>query len=168
MMEKIINGIDAFSEIVGKIASFVLIALILLVVFDTASRYIFSAGSIALQELEWYLFAIVFLLGISYALKHKSHVRVDIFYENFSYKTKELLNIFGIVFFIIPFSFFIIYNGFDFSYTSFVENEVSANPGGLEYMFVIKSFIWIGFLLLVLQAFCEIIKSIQILTKKEI
>jgi len=136
----------------GYFTAFVLIILVLLVVYDASARYMFSSGSIALQELEWHLFDVIILFGIAYTLRENSHVRVDIFYASYSDKTKALVNIIGSLFFILPFSILIIYIGLDFVSQSFIQNEASSNPGGLEYRFIVKSFMPLAFVFLALQA----------------
>ena len=136
----------------GYLTAFVLVILVLLVVYDASARYIFSSGSIALQELEWHLFDEIILFGIAYTLRENSHVRVDIFYASYSDKTKALVNIIGSLFFILPFSILIIYIGLDFVQQSFIQNEASSNPGGLEYRFIVKSFMPLAFVFLALQA----------------
>jgi TRAP-type mannitol/chloroaromatic compound transport system permease small subunit len=144
--------LDKTIKYLGNFTAFILALLIFLVVYDATVRYIFSNGSIALQELEWHLFDVVILFGIAYALKENAHVRVDIFYASYSEKNKALINIVSSVFFIRPFSFLIIYIGIDFVSMSFLQNEGSSNPGGLEYRFIVKSLLPISFVFLSLQA----------------
>lgn len=137
-------------------ASIIVLLLVLLVVYDATARYVYSTGSIALQELEWHLFDVIILLGISYTLQQDAHVRVDIFYANFSKKKKALLNLVSSIFFILPFSFLIIYISLDFVQMSFIQHEASSNPGGLEYRYLVKALLPISFLFLSLQALQEI------------
>lgn len=144
--------IDKTIKYLGYFTAFVLAALVLLVVYDATVRYLFSGGSIALQELEWHLFDIVILFGIAYTLREGAHVRVDIFYASFSQKTKALIDIVSSLFFILPFSFLIIYIGVDFVAMSYLQNEASSNPGGLEYRFLVKSLMPLSFVFLSLQA----------------
>ena len=101
--------LDKTIEYIGRFSALTLILLTLLVVYDALSRYLFHAGSIALQELEWHLFDLIILLGISYALKEGAHVRVDIFYAQFSTRIKAIVDIISLLLFILPFSFLIIY-----------------------------------------------------------
>jgi TRAP-type mannitol/chloroaromatic compound transport system permease small subunit len=166
-MQPIIHRLESFSEWIGKIAAACVMLLIALVLFDTFGRYLFSSGSIALQELEWHLHDFIFLLGISYALKHNAHVRVDLFYEKFSPALKAWVNIAGILFLIIPFSVFIVYTGLEFAQDAYAMGEVSPNPGGLGYRFAIKSAIALAFLLVIFQAASELLKSIQQLRRGE-
>ena len=97
MIERIIRWTSNFTAVI-------LALLVVLVVYDATMRYLFSAGSTALQELEWHFFDVVILLSIAYTMRMGAHVRVDIFYDRFSEKTKRLVNIFSILFFILPFS----------------------------------------------------------------
>lgn len=160
-MQKISYYIDKFNNLFASISAFIVLALAFLVFFDAFMRYLFHEGSIALQELEWHLFDLSFLLAIGYALKHDKHVRVDIFFEKFSLKTKEYINILDNLFLIIPFSLLIIYFGFDFAMQSFLQHESSSDPGGLCCRYLIKSAIVISATLLFLQAISEIIKSYE-------
>ncbi|MBD3796706.1 MAG: TRAP transporter small permease subunit, partial [Campylobacterales bacterium] len=78
---------------ISALTAVVMALLVVLVVYDATLRYLFSQGSTALQELQWHFFDVVILLSIAYTLKHNAHVRVDIFYDNFSPKTQHLVNI---------------------------------------------------------------------------
>lgn len=157
------RALDTLTELIGRLAAFVLVLLTLLIVYDAFSRYLFHAGSIGLQELEWHFFDLVILLGIVYALKEGAHVRVDIFYAEFSAKKKALINIVSQLLFILPFSLLIVYVGFDFVMQSYMQNEGSSDPGGLPYRFVVKSLMVLSFLLLALQSLSELIKAVKVL-----
>ena len=148
--------IDKITKYLGYFTAFILVVLVLLVVYDASLRYMFSSGSIALQELEWHLFDVIILFGISYTLKYNAHVRVDIFYSQFCDKTKRIINIISSVFFILPFSILIIYISIDFVLLSFEQNEVSSNPGGLEYRYIIKSILPLSFVFLILQTISQV------------
>lgn len=155
MINKLINYI-------GNITAVTVVFLVLLVVYDATARYIFSSGSIALQELEWHLFDVIIMLGISYTQQQNSHVRVDIFYANYSQKTKALVDMASSIFFVLPFSMLIIYLGIDFVYLSFTQNEISSNPGGLEYRYLVKSLLPLAFIFLVLQTINDFLKNYKI------
>ena len=141
----------------GYFTAFILAVLVLLVVYDATARYLFSTGSIALQELEWHLFDVIILFGIAYTLKEGAHVRVDIFYAKYSEKRKALVNLISSIFFVLPFSFLIIYVSLDFVSMSFVQNEASSNPGGLEYRYLVKALLPLSFIFLALQALRDIV-----------
>jgi len=153
--------IDNITKYTAYLTAFILALLVILVVFDATSRYLFSEGSTALQELEWHFFDVVILLSIAYTLRNNAHVRVDIFYDRFSLKTKAIINIVSFVFFVLPLSFLIIYIGIDFVQMSFVQHEASSDPGGLQYRWIVKSLMPLSFILLALQAFKELIADIK-------
>jgi TRAP-type mannitol/chloroaromatic compound transport system permease small subunit len=159
-MLKLSYWIDELSKWAGALGALASIALALLIVYDASMRYIFHEGSVALQELEWHLFDILFLLGLSYALKHDKHVRVDILYTRFSPRMKEYVKIVSMIFFVIPLGVLIVWFSWDFVAQSFAQHEMSPDPGGLCCRYVIKSFIIVAFVLLVLQAVSETIKSL--------
>jgi len=153
--------VDYLIKYISYLTAFILASLVLLVVFDATSRYLFSAGSTALQELEWHFFDVVILLSIAYTLKNNSHVRVDIFYEKFSLKTKSIINLIAGIFFILPLSFMIVYIGIGFVELSFIQHEASSDPGGLKYRWIVKSLMPLAFILLSLQTFKEIQNDFQ-------
>jgi len=148
--------IDKSIKYLGYFTACILALLVLLVVYDATARYLFSTGSIALQELEWHLLDVIILFGIAYTLKENAHVRVDKFYASYSKKTKAMLNVISSLFFILPFSALIIYLGVDFVALSFAQNEASSNPGGLEYRFLVKSLLPLSFVFLALVALKDV------------
>lgn len=150
----------------AKLAGLSLIALVILVVYDALVRYMFQSGSIALQELEWHLFDVVVLLSIAYTLSHDAHVRVDIFYERFTKKTKAVVNFLGSVLFVLPFSLLIIYLGIDFVALSFSQMEASADPGGLPYRFIVKSLVPIAFILMAIQSIRVIMVAFKVIKEQ--
>jgi len=154
---------DRFIDFIGFIVSMLLIAMILNVAYDVAMRYIFHNSSIAMQELEWHLFAVIMLYGTGYALKHNAHVRVDFLYDNFSPKKQAWVNILGVIFFLLPLTFLVIYSSWDFVMDSFTTNEISEDPGGLPYRWIIKAQIPIAFIFLVLCAFNFMLHNINVL-----
>lgn len=156
------------SKYAGLFAAVLVVILSLLVVYDAVMRYLFSAGSIALQEVEWHLFDMIFLLGLSYALKHKKHVRVDIFFERYSTKTQAIVQILSMLFLLIPFSLLFISDAFDMTVQSYLQHEVSSDPGGLTHRWLIKAMLVISFVLLVLQALSEVLKAYEKLENKKI
>jgi len=151
--------IDTLTKKIGFLTAILALILALLIGYDAMMRYLFSEGSIALQEIEWHLFDIVFLFGLSYALKHDKHVRVDILFVNYSAQTKAIIQIFSMLFLLIPFSLFFLNGAFEMMTQSYIQNEISSDPGGLAYRFIIKGVLFLAFILLVLQAISEIIKA---------
>lgn len=164
-LAKLVNIIDRMSERSGQAVAWLVLILVLLVCYDVAMRYLLHSGSIALQELEWHLFSLIFLFGAAYTLKHDEHVRVDLLYSNrrFSDKHRAIVNLSGTVLFLVPFCILVIYASWPFTMGSYAINEVSPDPGGLPYRFLIKAAIPLGFFLLLIQAIAEISRNILIL-----
>lgn len=160
-MEGLQNLLDRFSDVIGKISATLMILLLINVFYDVVARYFFKASSIGLQELEWHLFASMFLLGIAYTLKEEGHVRVDILYEKFSNKNKAWVNVIGCLIFLLPFCGLIIMYGYDFALESFELNETSGDPGGLSHRWLIKSMIPLSALTLVLSGLGMLVKNIR-------
>jgi len=164
IMLSFIPKIDFFIEKITKFFMYIsvaaLIILTLIVSYDVIMRKLFSAGSIALQELEWHLFDIIFLFSIAYTLSKDKHVRVDIFYNKFSFKTQKIINLITVIFFIIPLTTLIVIEAYPFVEMSYIQNESSGDPGGLCCRWIIKSSIIVGFLILYLQSIAEIKKNI--------
>ena len=153
--------IDQLIKNISYITAFALFLLTMLIAYDALMSYFFSTGSIALQELEWHLFDMLILLSIAYTFKMKEHVKIDIFYENFSQKWQKRIDLLSIIFLILPFSFVIIYFGYDFVMLSFTQNEASSDPGGLSYRFIVKSLMILGFVLVILQNIVDLAELIK-------
>lgn len=158
---------DKINTKIGKIFSWFTLLLIILVCIDVLLRYIFNYSIVAMQELEWHIFAIIFLMGASFTLLENGHVRVDVFYIKFSEKTKAVINIIGTIFLLIPFCVIIIWTSFEFVSISFSINETSPDGGGLPARFIIKSFIPISFFFLLLQGLSLLINSIIFLIENK-
>ena len=157
---KIDYYIENLTKIFMIISVIALISLTLLVSYDVIMRKFFSAGSIALQELEWHLFDITFLFSIAYTLSKDKHVRVDIFYDKFPFKVKKIINIITIIFFVIPLATLIVVEAIPFVQMSYMQGESSGDPGGLCCRWIIKSTIIWAFLMVYLQSIAELKKNI--------
>lgn len=167
MLKKLFFKISLINQRIGKLISYLSLALVFLVVYDVSQRYFFSKGSAALQELEWHLFAAIFLIGVSYTQSIDKHVRVDIFYSSLSEKAKSIINIFGAIVFLLPFASLVIYTSYPFIESSFLQAETSPDAGGLPYRFLVKSLILIGFSLLFIEGVIGLIKDILSLVSKK-
>ncbi len=153
---------DRFSDVMGWIAGALNLVMLVNVFYDAIMRYFFSTGSIALQEMEWHLFAMVFLFGIAYGLKEDGHVRVDVLYDRFSPRWKAIVNIAGTVLFLLPLSVLIIEGSVWYVQEAYKSGEVSGDPGGLPYRWLIKLVIPASFVFLVVSAIGFIIHNINI------
>ncbi len=163
MLLKIEQALERFSDIIGYIAAFLMLLMLLNVFYDALMRYFFRTGSIAMQEMEWHIFAVVFLLGIAYALKEEGHVRVDVFYDRFPPKTKAIVNIAGTFLFLIPLSLLIINGSIWFAHEAYAMNEISGDPGGLTHRYLIKAVIPLSFIFLIISACGFVLRNVRIL-----
>ena len=150
-MDKIEKFFDKAGDIVGYICMFIMALMIIDVFFNVVARYFFSYGNVAFQELEWHFFAVIFLLGMSYALKEDAHVRVDIFYAKFSERQKALVNMLGTIFFVIPFALLVSNLSFGFV----------GDAGGLTHRWIIKAMIPVSFYILVFFAIGFFIRNLN-------
>jgi TRAP-type mannitol/chloroaromatic compound transport system permease small subunit len=168
-MKAIITIIDAINEWIGRTASWLVLAMVLLICYDVAMRYFFHQGSVALQELEWHLFALIFLLGAAYTYKHDDHVRVDILYQSrfLTDKHRALINIMGILLFLLPFSILILITAWPFVENAFYYQEGSPDPGGLPYRYLLKGSLLIAFGLIIMQGIAELLRNILQYTQTE-
>ena len=162
----IVKVIDNLIEKIGDFTQWFASILVFLVCMDVILRYTIGFSSAFFAELEWHIFSFFFLIGAAYTLKDDKHVRVDVFYARFSEKSKALVNLFGTLFFLIPFCVIIIKGSIPYTEFAFRLSEGSPDPGGLPARFIVKSFIVIGFSLLFLQAISLVLKSIFVLIKK--
>ena len=149
---KIEKNINKFADIIGTIAAVLLLALLVNVFYDVIMRYLFNDVSIGMQELEWHLYASIFLLGISYTLKENAHVRVDVIYEHLNPKKQAIIDISGTLFFLLPFCLLIAYYGIGFAEEAYSLGESSGDPGGLPHRWIIKSMISLSFVFVIITS----------------
>ena len=151
---------DSLIERLGNVLSVLTIALVCVVIVVVIGRYFFDIGSIALQELTTYLHATIFMLGISYTLKDDGHVRVDIFYRNFSKRRQALINVIGGLVFILPISIFIGCSSWDYVLASWSIMETSTENNGLPFIYLLKTVILIMPFLLAIQGLITMAKNL--------
>lgn len=154
--------IDRIMTVVGKAAGWLVLAAVIISAGNAVVRKLFSVSSNAWLDAQWYLFGAVFMLCASYTLLKNGHVRVDLLMAGRSKRTRDLVDVFGHVFFLIPLTLLMIYESYPFAMRSMELNETSANAGGLP-IWPAKMLILIGFILLFIQAVSELIKRIAIL-----
>ena len=158
-----ISSLEKISEWCGILVSWCVVIMVLIIGYDVSMRFFFRISSGALQELEWHLFSIIFLLGASYTLKHEGHVRVDIFYKSrwMTDVKRAWVDLLGTIFFLLPFCILIIVNSLDIVADSYANAERSSDPGGLPHRYLLKAAIPLGFGLLMVQGLAIILKSIN-------
>ena len=159
------DRIDHFIDWVGRGTAWICLAIVLIVAFNVLLRYLFRIGPMSLQELEWHLMSPIALIGMSYALRHGDHVRVDIFFDGFSPKLQAIIDLVAAILTVIV-SIIVIELSLNFVYQAYSIGEGSPDPGGLPYRFLLRSFIPLGFVLLSIQAVANVIRSALILRGK--
>jgi TRAP-type mannitol/chloroaromatic compound transport system permease small subunit len=155
---RLAGGIDAFTDLVGRATSWLALALALVMAANVLLRYGFSLGWIWTQELEWHILVPICLFGMSYALLHGEHVRVDVLFQSFSPRTKHAVDVAAAVLG-MALSVLVILLSIHYVMQSWNANEGSPNPGGIDHRYIIKSLIPIGFALFFMQSLSQAIKS---------
>lgn len=156
-IERLFNRIG---DLLGWLSSILFLLLLVNVVYDVIMRYAFNDVSIAFQELEWHLFSAVFLLGVPYAIRSSGHVRVDIFYETLSTRTKATIDLLGTLLFLFPFCLLVAWFGIDFAKESYTLGETSGDPGGLSHRWIIKAMIPLSFGFMAISGVGLLIRSV--------
>lgn len=157
------RALGRYSIMLGKLAAVLFILLLLNVFYDVLMRYVFNDVSIAMQELEWHLYASIFLIGIAYGLQTGGHVRVDIIYEKLPLKTKAWVDLLGCLILLLPFAGLVAYYGVGFAYESFKLGETSGDPGGLPYRWLIKAVIPFAFISIAISGLAMLLRSINVI-----
>lgn len=153
-------GIERLIEIVGEWTSWLALVIVALMAVNVLLRYAFSIGSVWAQELEWHLLAPLILFGMSYALRHGEHVRVDIVYGRFPNRVKLIVDVVSALL-TIAISVLIIWFSINYVQQAYVIDEGSPDPGGLPHRFLLKALIPIGFTLLLVQSIASALLSLE-------
>jgi TRAP-type mannitol/chloroaromatic compound transport system permease small subunit len=162
-LQTTINVFNTINEWLGRLVAWLTLVLVLFVCYNVICRHFFNEADAWRGELEWHIFALIFMLGAGYAFRHDRHVRVDLFYANYSNRDKAWTNLIGAIVFLVPWSILIIIYSWDFAQGSLSINEISPNPNGLKYRYLIKFSIPIGFGFLLLQSLSSVAESLYIL-----
>jgi TRAP-type mannitol/chloroaromatic compound transport system permease small subunit len=156
------RGIDRITDVIGKAMGWLIFLAILVSAGNAVIRKVFSTSSNAWLELQWYLFGAAFMLAAAYTLKQNEHIRVDIFYASRSRETQHWIDLFGHVFFLLPFVVLMTWLLVPYALQAYVKGDVSSNAGGL-IIWPARALLLAGFVLLVFQALSEIIKKIAVI-----
>jgi TRAP-type mannitol/chloroaromatic compound transport system permease small subunit len=167
-MKLLLIRLEKISAMVGRSVSYLMLLMTVVSVTIVIVRYLFQSGSIAMQDSITYLHATVFIFSMGYCLQQNAHVRVDIFYEKMSFKKKALVDLFGTLFLLLPFSFFTLWVSFPYVQRSWEMGEKSAEAGGLPAIFLLKSLLLVFVFVLIFQAIIEIIKNALILLGSDV
>ncbi len=155
---------DRVSEWVGKLVAWLTVLMALTSFGVVLLRYVLGMGSIAMQESVIYMHSTVFLLGAAYTLRHGAHVRVDVFYRKYSPRTKAWVDSIGSIVFLMPLCAFLFFISWDYVAQSWQTKEVSPDPGGLPFVYLLKTLLPIASVCLFVQAVAECLRNLIILT----
>lgn len=160
---KLSRWIDAINNFVGKLAMWMILATTLISAGNAIIRKIFGTSSNAWLEIQWYIFAAVFMLGGGYAFLRNAHVRIDFISSKFTDRIRNWVDIGGIVIFLIPMCYIMILEGWPLFMNAWSSGEMSSNAGGLV-RWPVYFLIPVGFVLLMLQGLSELVKRAAFLT----
>lgn len=166
-MKTIASKLRAFILSIGDIISWINVALVLVIILQVLLRYGFGEGMIALEELQWHFYAIIIMIGFSYADAKDAHVRVDLLSSKLSVKANAWIELLGVIFLLIPFLYVVFDHGLEYTKSSFQSSEVSPSPGGLPLRWLIKSLIPLSMFLMFLSALTKIIRSLDLIVSKQ-
>lgn len=150
--------LDNVIRSVGDLISWVWIVLLATIVLNVVMRYVFGEGRIEFEELQWHLYAVGFLVGISYAVESDDHVRVDFMRARLSHRMQAWIELYGILLLLFPFVMLVVTFSVPFIAYSFSNAEVSAAPGGLPFRWMIKGTLFVGFALLGVAGFSRLLR----------
>lgn len=159
---KLSGLIDRINLFVGKLTMWLVLGAVLISAGNAIVRKVFNMSSNALLEIQWYLFAAVFMLGVGYTLLHNAHVRIDFISSRLSKRTNAIIDVLGIIAFIIPLSLILINLSWPLFYKAYVSGEMSQNAGGLV-RWPVYLLMPVGFSILLVQSVSELIKRVAFL-----
>jgi len=148
--------VDPILTWIGHSISWLWLVLLATIIVNVVLRYAFGEGRIEFEEFQWHLYSTGFLLGMGYTFQVDRHVRVDVLHERLPRRLQAWLELYGILLCVLPFSALILIFTVPFVHISLELGEISPSPGGLPFRWLIKSMLFIGFLLLALAAVSRI------------
>ncbi len=166
-LHALVRYIDAFTDRLGRWLAWLSLAMALLTALVVILRYGFNLGSIAAQEAVTYMHGSLFMLGAAYALQSGAHVRVDIFYRNFSPRARAWVNSLGGIVFLMPMCGFIFFSSLGYVAESWSIRETSPEPGGIPAVFLLKTVIPLMAATLFFQGLAETLRSALILVEEQ-
>jgi TRAP-type mannitol/chloroaromatic compound transport system permease small subunit len=159
--------IDETIRHIGEYFSWLNAILVVVIILQVVLRYVFGQGLVVLEELQWHLYGVGIMLGLSYCVVTDSHIRLDLLYDRFPQRGKEQVELFGNLVLLLPIVALILLHGWPFLMESWRVGESSDSPIGICCRYVIKSFLLIGFGLLGVAALSKTMRSFAFLLKKD-
>ena len=155
------RAFNRFSDLIGTFSAVLLLLLVANVFYDVVMRYLFNDVSIGMQELEWHLYSMIFLFGVAYTLRTDGHVRVDFIYERLSQKKRAIIDIVGTLVFLWPFCLLVAGYGVGFAYEAYDLNEMSGDPGGLPFRWLVKAMIPLSFVCVMISSLGFLLRAVN-------
>lgn len=166
-IKKAVIFCDKINEWIGSFIVTSAVFLFILVIFSNViMRYVFNTSFVFMSELEWHVFAFIFLMGAGFTLLHDGHVRVDIFYSMVDRKKQALINLLGVLFFLIPSCYVVLRTSIPWVIVAYEVGEVSIDPGGIPARFLLKATLPMGYFLMLIQGLSLFVKSLLTLLGK--
>lgn len=157
------RAIDRIVGLIGEAFSWLWLVLLAVIIGNVILRYVFSQGMIELEELQWYLYAAAWLVGLSYTFISDGHVRVDVIHDRLSLRARMVLEFLGLTVLFLPFVIFVIYYSIPFVELSWQTNETSTSANGLPARWLIKGCLLFSFLLLLLVGVARLLRVVATL-----
>lgn len=162
MLPPVGNWIDRFTEYSGRAVAWLSLVLALVVCGLVITRYAFRISLPALQEAALYLHATLFMVGAAFTLKSDGHVRVDIFYRGWSPRTRAWVDCIGTLVFLLPVCVLLLMTSWDYVAASWSVRETSSDPGGLPWVWLLKTLLLILPVMLILQGVAELLRRLPV------
>ncbi len=152
------SRIEAVLGVIGALISWLWLILVLIIVANVTMRYVLGVNYIWLEEVQWHIYAVGFMIGIGYAILHDAHVRVDVIASTLNPRTRAVIEFLGIILLIAPLIYLMTRNAIPFVEASWNRNETSSAPGGLTNRWAIKSVIIVAFVYMGFAAFARLLR----------
>lgn len=162
-----VRYLDALAGLLGKTAAVFAPLMVLVTCYIVVSRYVFSSGSVAIQELLTYFNALLFALGAGYTLRQNAHVRVDIFFSKATERTQALINLLGTLLLLLPVTLFILFACWQYVLNAWIVKEGSGDAGGLPFVYLLKTLILVLAVTLLAQGLAEALRNLLFLQNQK-
>jgi TRAP-type mannitol/chloroaromatic compound transport system permease small subunit len=163
MPARLLSMLDNITDWLGRLTAWFAVLMVLVTCYVVLMRYMFDSGSIAVQEVIMYLNTLIFTIGAAYTLRHDGHVRVDIFYSKAARKSQTLINLAGTFLLLFPVVIFILVYCWNYVAAAWAIHEQSGDPGGLPWVYLLKTLIIVMGMLLLVQGATEVLRQILVL-----
>ncbi len=166
MIQRLIAALDALSTLIGVIGAWVMAPLILTMVYEVLARHLFDAPTFWAYEMGYMLAGTGYLFGMSYCLKERGHIRVDFIYDNIGPRGRAIVDILGYLFLMLPGALWVTWGLYEYAMEAYVSGEVSGESAWNPVVWPFRTVWFIGYAMLCLQAFAELLRSTMILLGK--